>query len=70
MDGVAATQAIAQQYPQTRVLGLTTFDDDEYVAQSMRLGVKGYLLKETEPEELALAIRSVHLILIHLKKNL
>lgn len=60
MDGVAATQAIAQQYPQTRVLVLTTFDDDEYVAQSMRVGAKGYLLKDTEPEELALAIRSVH----------
>ena len=60
MDGVAATQAIAQHYPQTRVLVLTTFDDDEYVAQSMRLGAKGYLLKDTEPEELALAIRSVH----------
>jgi len=60
MDGVAATQAIAQQYPQSRVLVLTTFDDDEYVAQSMRLGAKGYLLKDTEPEELALAIRSVH----------
>lgn len=60
MDGVAATQAIAQQYPQTRVLVLTTFDDDEYVAQSMRLGAKGYLLKDTEPEELALAIRAVH----------
>jgi DNA-binding NarL/FixJ family response regulator len=60
MDGVAATQAIAQHYPQTRVLVLTTFDDDEYVAQSMRVGAKGYLLKDTEPEELALAIRSVH----------
>jgi len=60
MDGVAATQAIAQQYPQTRVLVLTTFDDDEYVAQSMRLGAKGYLLKDTEPEELAMAIRCVH----------
>lgn len=60
MDGVAATQAIAQHYPQTRVLVLTTFDDDEYVAQSMRLGAKGYLLKDTEPEELALAIRAVY----------
>jgi DNA-binding NarL/FixJ family response regulator len=60
MDGVAATGAIAQQFPDTKVLILTTFDDDEYVSQALRLGAKGYLLKDTEPDELALAIRSVH----------
>ncbi|GAX42436.1 LuxR family two component transcriptional regulator [Tolypothrix sp. NIES-4075] len=60
MDGVAATGAIAQQYPDTKVLVLTTFDDDEYVSQAMRVGAKGYLLKDTEPDELALAIRSVY----------
>jgi DNA-binding NarL/FixJ family response regulator len=60
MDGVAATEAIAAQYPTIKVLILTTFDDDDYVSQAMRLGAKGYLLKDTEPDELALAIRSVH----------
>lgn len=60
MDGVAATGAIARHYPDTKVLVLTTFDDDEYVSQAMRLGAKGYLLKDTEPDELALAIRSVY----------
>lgn len=60
MDGVAATGAIAQQYPQTKVLVLTTFDDDEYVSQAMHQGAKGYLLKDTEPDELALAIRAVN----------
>lgn len=59
MDGVAATNAIAKQYPETKVLVLTTFDDDDYVQRAMRLGAKGYLLKDTEPDELALAIRSV-----------
>ncbi|PZV11130.1 MAG: DNA-binding response regulator [Leptolyngbya sp.] len=59
MDGVAATKAIAQQHPDIKVLILTTFDDDDYVSQAMRLGAKGYLLKDTEPDELALAIRSV-----------
>ena len=59
MDGVAATGAIAQHYPDTKVLVLTTFDDDEYVSQAMRLGAKGYLLKDTEPDELAMAIRAV-----------
>lgn len=60
MDGVATTKAIAQQYPDIKVLVLTTFDDDEYVYQAMRLGAKGYLLKDTEPDELMLAIRSVY----------
>ncbi|NMG09012.1 response regulator transcription factor [Brasilonema sp. UFV-L1] len=60
MDGVAATGAIARQYPDTKVLVLTTFDDDEYVSQAMRLGAKGYLLKDTEPDELALAIRAIY----------
>jgi DNA-binding NarL/FixJ family response regulator len=60
MDGVAATQAIAQNYPDIKVLVLTTFDDNEYVSQAMRLGAKGYLLKDTEPSELMLAILSVY----------
>lgn len=60
MDGVAATQVISQSYPQTKVLVLTTFDDDEYVSQAMRLGAKGYLLKDTEPDEIAAAIRTVY----------
>jgi DNA-binding NarL/FixJ family response regulator len=60
MDGVAATSAILQQYPNVKVLVLTTFDDDEYISQVMRLGAKGYLLKDTEPDELALAIRAVY----------
>jgi DNA-binding NarL/FixJ family response regulator len=60
MDGVAATQLICQQFSRTRVLVLTTFDDDEYVSQAMRFGATGYLLKDTPSEELALAIRAVH----------
>ncbi len=60
MDGVAATGAIAQNYPGIKVLVLTTFDDHEYVSQAMRLGAKGYLLKDTEPDELMLAIHSVY----------
>ena len=47
MDGVAATQAIGQQFPQTKILILTTFDDQEYVTQAMRYGASGYLLKDT-----------------------
>lgn len=60
MDGVAATRTINQQFPGTKVLVLTTFDDDQYVAEALRCGAMGYLLKDTPSEELAVAIRSVY----------
>ncbi|HEY9893246.1 MAG TPA: response regulator transcription factor [Candidatus Sericytochromatia bacterium] len=60
MDGVAATREINQQFPGTKVLVLTTFDDDQYVAEALRCGAMGYLLKDTPSEELAAAIRSIH----------
>lgn len=66
MDGVAATKIIGQRFPQTKVLILTTFDDDEYVAQAMRFGASGYLLKDTPFEELTQAIRFVHKGYTHL----
>jgi DNA-binding NarL/FixJ family response regulator len=59
MDGVAATQHICQTYPKTKVLVLTTFDDDEYVYRAMQYGAQGYLLKHTRIAELAQAIRAV-----------
>ncbi|MEB3217927.1 MAG: response regulator transcription factor [Nostocales cyanobacterium 94392] len=59
MDGVAATRQICQQFS-TKVLILTTFADEDYVAQALRYGAAGYLLKDTPSEELAQAIRMVH----------
>jgi DNA-binding NarL/FixJ family response regulator len=59
MDGVAATQAIAQQAPEVKVLILTTFDDDDYVTRAIAFGAKGYLLKDTPSNVLAQAIRLV-----------
>jgi DNA-binding NarL/FixJ family response regulator len=58
-DGVAAIRILSQQAPEIKVLVLTTFDDDEYVARAMAYGAKGYLLKDTPSEELARAIRSI-----------
>lgn len=60
MDGVAATRLIHQQFSNTKVLVLTTFDDDDYVLQAMRSGAQGYLLKDTHSDDLAAAIRAVH----------
>ncbi len=70
MDGVAATGEICQQFPDVKVLILTTFDDDEYVSQAMRLGAKGYLLKDTPLEPLVNAIRSVYAGHTHLGPGL
>ena len=60
MDGIAATKAIIQKFPLIKILILTTFDDDEYISQGMQFGAKGYLLKDTPSEELAVAIRAVY----------
>jgi len=60
MNGVAATREIRARYPHTRVIVLTTFDDDEYVFESLRVGASGYLLKNANPDHLAAAIRAVH----------
>lgn len=59
MDGVATATALSQQYPTIKVLVLTTFDDDELIAEAIAVGAKGYLLKDTPSEELAIAIRAV-----------
>lgn len=59
MDGVAATREIQKRFTTTKILVLTTFDDDEYVKAALQNGAMGYLLKDTPSEELAVAIRAV-----------
>lgn len=59
MDGVVATQKLCQQFPDTKILILTTFDDVQYISEALRFGAKGYLLKDTPAQELAAAIRSI-----------
>ena len=60
MDGVEATRHIAIQYPDTRVIILTTFDYEEYVFEGVKAGAMGYLLKDTPAPELVSTIRRVH----------
>ena len=59
-NGVTATREICRRYPWMRILVLTTFDDDEYIGQSLQAGAKGYLLKRKPAEEMAMAIRAVN----------
>ena len=60
IDGREATRIICQQFPDSKVLVLSTFDEDEYIAQSIQAGARGYLLKDMPCEELAQAIRLVY----------
>lgn len=60
LDGIEATRRILTILPQTRVLVLTTYDRDEFAFGALRAGAAGFLLKNTRPEELTAAIRTVH----------
>ncbi len=60
MGGVEATMAIRQEFPDARVIVLTTFETDEDIYRAIQSGAKSYLLKDTPDDELADAIRSVH----------
>jgi DNA-binding NarL/FixJ family response regulator len=60
MDGVMATREICQRFAATKILVLTTFDDTEYISQAMQFGAKGYLLKDTPLDDIAIAIRAVY----------
>ncbi len=57
MNGVEATRRIRAQNPKTRVLVLTTFDDDEWVFDAIRAGASGYLLKDTPREKVIESLR-------------
>lgn len=59
MDGVMATKAVKAKYPDTRIIILTTFDDDEYVFNGLKYGASGYLLKGISVPDLSEAIRKV-----------
>ncbi|MFE0700932.1 response regulator [Streptomyces sp. NPDC058872] len=60
LDGVGATAALSEDLPGCRVLALSTFDMDEYVVAALRAGACGFLPKDSSPEELLAAVRTVH----------
>lgn len=55
-NGIEATTLVKQLYPQIKIIMLTVFDDDENIFQAIQAGADGYLLKDTEPQELYNAI--------------
>ena len=58
LNGVAATRHITESAPNSRVIVLTTFDDDEYLFDGLRAGAVGYLLKDVPSAKLVEAIRA------------
>lgn len=59
LDGTAATAQITASYPDSKVLVLTTFDDDEHVYPALSAGAAGLLLKDSDPAEMLTAIRRI-----------
>ncbi len=61
LDGLAATRRITDdpELADVKVVMLTTFEMDEYVFEAIRAGASGFLVKDTEPEELLRAVRAV-----------
>jgi two-component system response regulator DegU len=59
MDGLAATRAIKQEFPDTAVLILTSYKDPDYLFEAIDAGAAGYILKIASPQEMIEAVRSV-----------
>jgi NarL family two-component system response regulator LiaR len=60
MDGVSATRAIRQKFPQIQVLALTSFKEGDLIQNALEAGAIGYLLKNVSSDELAQAIRAAY----------
>ncbi|KKI88092.1 response regulator transcription factor [Shouchella clausii] len=58
MDGIEAAKMMRLRYPKMKILMLTTFDDHQYVVESLKLGVNGYMLKNGDTESLIRSIKS------------
>jgi DNA-binding NarL/FixJ family response regulator len=60
LDGIAAVHAIRAQFPDARIIALTSYDGDHEIYRALEAGVRGYLLKEMVHTEVLRAIRMVH----------
>jgi DNA-binding NarL/FixJ family response regulator len=59
VDGLEASRRLLDAAPDTKIIILTTFDEDEHVAAALRAGVSGFLLKISPPEQLVDGVRAV-----------
>ena len=61
LDGVAAIEAILQEFPDARIIAVTSYNGDQEIYRTLKAGAYGYLLKEMAHTEIVRAIRTVHL---------
>ena len=59
LDGISATREVLAAWPETKVVILTTFEDDDYIFGALSAGASGFLLKRTRPEDLIAAIHTI-----------
>jgi len=60
LDGISAMRLLRERLPETRVIVLTSFLDDDKLLPAIRAGAAGYLLKNAEPQEVVRAVRAAH----------
>lgn len=60
LNGVELTSMIKNDFPNVKIIILTTFNDDQYIYDTLKNGASGYLLKDTSPSEIARAVRAVY----------
>jgi DNA-binding NarL/FixJ family response regulator len=60
MDGIEATKKISEQFPDIGIIGLSMFDEDDLIIDMLEAGAKGYLLKNSNKEQIAEAIKTVY----------
>lgn len=66
VDGIAATAVIRAELPETEVVALTSFIEEDKVTAALEAGASGYLLKDADAEEVAAAVRAAHAGEVHL----
>lgn len=69
MSGVEAIMALQKEFPESRVIVLTTYDADEDIYRALQAGAKSYLLKDTPKEQIVAMIRAVHAGVQQLPEN-
>lgn len=60
LNGIDATEKITSILPHTKILAVTTFHSEDYVIPALKAGASGYVVKDSEPEDIISAVRSVH----------
>lgn len=66
MDGIVATAEIKARFPETEVVALTSFIEEDRVTAALEAGATGYLLKDADADDVAIAIRRAHAGEVHL----